>query len=303
VQQSASEDLSSQPVTTKLPTALNQSMYSYEPSSYDVGSPRIYTSGRTADYLNEEYAEPKEERQNVHYVNSHKYPLPVNIISPSLKDSYQPTSSEDPYKLKDVFQSSRFENSYELDQSYQPVTLENSHKLVESYDPLILTNSQTSREPHQHTTVENPYKLVKERYQISPPEDEDDEQEGPKSKNPYSFDSFKSKIPPNEDSIPYIQKAAASSHNHQQATGRERNPYTYFYVGRKLWYVPLFFSVYFMFYVLALVVKSISRHKIVFPVTDWSKNRKRDLNHGQERLDDVTHQVTTAVETAERSYM
>ncbi|KAJ9578793.1 hypothetical protein L9F63_005001, partial [Diploptera punctata] len=34
----------------------------------------------------------------------------------------------------------------------------------------------------------------------------------------------------------------------------------------KLWYTPLFFSVWFMFYVLALIIKAISRHKkILFP--------------------------------------
>ncbi|KDR24397.1 hypothetical protein L798_04350 [Zootermopsis nevadensis] len=302
VEQSASDDPSSQPDTTKLPSALNQPVYSYEPSSYDAGSQRLYSSGQTEEYPNEEYVDPKEEKQNVYYVNSQQYPLPVNKIFPPLKDFYQSTS-EDPYELKDSFQSSRSENFYELGQSYQPVTAADFHELGEYYNHSIVEISQTPREPHQHTTIENPYKLFKERYQIFPSEDEDDKQGGSKLNDPYSYDSFKSKIPPNEGSGPYIQKAASSSHKHQHATGREKNPYTYFYVGRKLWYVPLFFSVYFMFYVLALVVKSISRHKIVFPVTQWSKNKKRDLNAGQERLGNITHQITTALETTERLYM
>lgn len=286
VQQSASDELSSQPDTKELPSALNQPVSSYQSNSYGVASPRLYTSDRPAAHPNQEDAETN--------VNSHKYPLPANKSFPLLKDSYQTTTSEDPHKLKEFFQSSKYENSYELQKSYQPIRLENSQKLMESYDPSILKNSQTPTEPHQHATVENPYKLVKERNQISPSEDEDDEREGSKSKNVYSYDSFKSKVSPNEQASP--------PRMYQQATGRQTNLYTYFYVGRKLWYVPLFFSVYFMFYVLALVVKSISRHKIVFPVFHGSRKGKRDLNLGQTRLDDMTHQVTTALETTERLY-
>ena len=86
------------------------------------------------------------------------------------------------------------------------------------------------------------------------------------------------------------------------ATGREKNPYTYFYVGRKLWYIPLFFNVYFMCYVFALVVRSIARHKIVFP-SSRSMSNKRDLNSEQTELEDITQQVTTALEKTDRLYM
>lgn len=41
--------------------------------------------------------------------------------------------------------------------------------------------------------------------------------------------------------------------------------YTYYYLGPKLWYVPLFFSIYFVIYVGALIIKAISKHKILFP--------------------------------------
>ena len=39
--------------------------------------------------------------------------------------------------------------------------------------------------------------------------------------------------------------------------------YSYFYIGRKLWYIPLYFTVWFTFYVLWLILKSISRHKVM----------------------------------------
>ncbi|XP_017757420.1 PREDICTED: uncharacterized protein LOC108548806 [Eufriesea mexicana] len=45
----------------------------------------------------------------------------------------------------------------------------------------------------------------------------------------------------------------------------DKRPYSYYYIGKKLWYVPLYFSIYFIIYIAALVLKSIARHKITFP--------------------------------------
>ena len=44
-----------------------------------------------------------------------------------------------------------------------------------------------------------------------------------------------------------------------------KRPYSYYYIGRKLWYVPLYFSIYFVIYIGALILKSVARHKINFP--------------------------------------
>ncbi|KAI5711637.1 hypothetical protein M8J75_001964 [Diaphorina citri] len=41
--------------------------------------------------------------------------------------------------------------------------------------------------------------------------------------------------------------------------------FTYFFLGRKLWYIPLYFSIYFVIYVGYLVLKAIARHKLKFP--------------------------------------
>ncbi|XP_050313677.1 uncharacterized protein LOC126748467 [Anthonomus grandis grandis] len=38
--------------------------------------------------------------------------------------------------------------------------------------------------------------------------------------------------------------------------------YSYYYLGRKLWYIPLYFSIYFIIYVTVLILKSIARHKV-----------------------------------------
>jgi hypothetical protein len=236
-----------------------------------------------------------DEEKNIQYANSHKYPPPVNKTPPLLNDAYQPTTTDEPYKLNDSFQPTKLENSYEPNRLYQFKL----PKSPESYPPATLDNPHGLTEPYQPTTSENPYKLSKEQYQTSAPQDGDDTQEDSDSKYSYNYGSFEREVPPNDGSLPYSHSTVSPPHKHQIATGREKNPYTYFYVGRKLWYIPLFFSVYFMFYVLALVVRSISRHKIVFPVTK-TKYEKRELNSG---LEDITYQVTTALDTTERLYL
>ncbi|KAJ9578792.1 hypothetical protein L9F63_005000, partial [Diploptera punctata] len=55
---------------------------------------------------------------------------------------------------------------------------------------------------------------------------------------------------------------------------RNKNPYSYYYIGRKLWYIPLYFSVYFIVYVTALLLKAIARHKIIYPVIHWEKDKR-----------------------------
>jgi hypothetical protein len=85
---------------------------------------------------------------------------------------------------------------------------------------------------------------------------------------------------------------------------RNKRPYTYYYIGRKLWYIPLYFSVYFIVYVTSLLVKSIARHKIRYPQTYWdgygSRALGNDLNKRQLEL--ATEQITKALETNENRY-
>jgi hypothetical protein len=281
-QESAYDEVSKHSDTTKIPPTINQHRCSHEPSSYTAESPHLFGNGRTAKYTDEGYTELVDEEQNIQYLNSHKYPPPVGRTSHLLKDAYQPTILDESYKLNDSLQPTKLETSNEPNRLYES-ELQNSHKLPEAY-PRALT------EPYQPTPSEDPYKLSKELHETSAPQDEEDF---------YNYDSYEKKVAPNGGSAPHGHSAVSPPQKHQIATGREKNPYTYFYVGRKLWYIPLFFSVYFMLYVLALVVRSISRHKIVFPVTK-TKYEKRELNSG---LKDITYQVTTALETTERLYL
>ncbi|CAB0038378.1 unnamed protein product [Trichogramma brassicae] len=75
----------------------------------------------------------------------------------------------------------------------------------------------------------------------------------------------------------------------------KRPAYSYYYIGRKLWYVPLYFSIYFIIYIAALVLKSVARHKIQFPANlaaaaaaDNARSTKVEGSDGPGWLDYVT---------------
>ncbi|GAB0098563.1 hypothetical protein DMENIID0001_143080 [Sergentomyia squamirostris] len=51
--------------------------------------------------------------------------------------------------------------------------------------------------------------------------------------------------------------------------------YSYYYISRKLYYIPLFFVTYWAFYVFWLIVQSILRHKVEEPLHWDPKTRKR----------------------------
>ncbi|CAH2008574.1 unnamed protein product [Acanthoscelides obtectus] len=78
--------------------------------------------------------------------------------------------------------------------------------------------------------------------------------------------------------------------------------YSYYYLGRKLWYVPLYFSIYFMFYVTALILKAITRHKIQLK-HDHSLGKGRSarmFSQQMRRVDQVHQDVSRALERAHR---
>ncbi|CAK1602169.1 unnamed protein product [Parnassius mnemosyne] len=90
------------------------------------------------------------------------------------------------------------------------------------------------------------------------------------------------------------------------------NRFSYYYLGKKLYYLPLYFSVYFIVYVGSLIIKAVLRHKIVYP-NSWKPNdttasffSKRSIDTwdlSNERLHEVTGKVTHAIATAAKMYM
>ena len=60
-------------------------------------------------------------------------------------------------------------------------------------------------------------------------------------------------------------------HHHEETTTTTTEPppeeprvkkYSYYYLGRKLWYIPLYFTLWFCLYVVFLIIRSIGRHKV-----------------------------------------
>ncbi|CAD1470058.1 unnamed protein product, partial [Heterotrigona itama] len=92
-----------------------------------------------------------------------------------------------------------------------------------------------------------------------PPFDDDDDNDG-HSYGHHHHDFHHEVI---YDHIPeHHEHIEAAEMNDQRL---DKRPYSYYYIGRKLWYIPLYFSIYFIIYIAALVLKSIARHKITFP--------------------------------------
>ena len=295
----AVHETTDQPDTTEFTSTLKQPRHSYEPSPYDVEFPRFLARGQTPVHLIEDYTEFKGEGQNGDYIHSENHSHSVGMFSPFVKDSYQYTTLQEPQKMKDSFQPTITRNFYNFNLSFSTTTLANPYKQVERHLPTISESPYTLRESFQPTALDNLYSLPEENYQNRQPGNKTDPQDDSRSKHFYSYSSLESKISPEEDSTPQIQNTVSSAHKHQVATGRENNPFTYFYVERKLWYVPLFFGAYFTVYLFSLVVRSIARHKIIFPSIDsWSHE-----NSEQTEIEDITQQVTTALETRDRLYL
>ncbi|XP_026288842.1 uncharacterized protein LOC113213849 [Frankliniella occidentalis] len=74
-----------------------------------------------------------------------------------------------------------------------------------------------------------------------------------------------------------------------------------FLIGRRLWYVPLWFSVYLILYILALTVKSVARHRIKYP-TLVAEDAFLKRRNGYVKPDSLTRRVTNAITNAERRY-
>lgn len=104
-------------------------------------------------------------------------------------------------------------------------------------------------------------------------------------------------------------------HHHPTTTTTTETPrvnrYSYYYLGKKLYYLPLYFSVYFIVYVGALIIKAVLRHKIVYP-NSWRPNdqtagffSKRSIGSydlTNENLHEITGKVTHAIAVAGEKY-
>lgn len=88
-------------------------------------------------------------------------------------------------------------------------------------------------------------------------------------------------------------------------TPMEKKPLSgYYYLGRKLWLVPVYGTGILLVQMLYLLLKAIARHKVATPFHFYTKLRSRNLeSQQQQELDTSTEHVTEALETAEYRYM
>uniref|UniRef100_A0A182VU15 Uncharacterized protein n=1 Tax=Anopheles minimus TaxID=112268 RepID=A0A182VU15_9DIPT len=77
-------------------------------------------------------------------------------------------------------------------------------------------------------------------------------------------------------------------------TPRLKN-YSYYYLSRTLWYVPLYFTLYFTCYVAILIIRSIARHKVNLP-NQWVGNG-RSFSSIRDLSDKETQQKATMLAT------
>lgn len=84
----------------------------------------------------------------------------------------------------------------------------------------------------------------------------------------------------------------------------KKPPSRYYYLGRKLWLVPVYGTGILLVQMLYLLLKAIARHKVVTPFNFFTKLGSRNLeSQRQQELDSSTEHVTEALETAEYRYM
>lgn len=84
----------------------------------------------------------------------------------------------------------------------------------------------------------------------------------------------------------------------------DKRPYSYYFIGKKLWYIPLYFSIYFIIYIAALVLKSIARHKINFPAQlaeAVTHHRKRELSEEWQFAEKILEGMERFAETSGNS--
>lgn len=74
--------------------------------------------------------------------------------------------------------------------------------------------------------------------------------------------------------------------------------YSYYYLGRKLFYIPLYFSVYFIVYVTVLILKSIARHKVQFVQHFDNTRNSRNIDTNK-----IENDVNRSIYNSSQKYM
>ncbi|KAG5677583.1 hypothetical protein PVAND_007332 [Polypedilum vanderplanki] len=80
--------------------------------------------------------------------------------------------------------------------------------------------------------------------------------------------------------------------------------YSYYYLGRKLWYIPLYFTFWFCLYVAALIIRSIGRHKVDLP-NHYVSRSLHDMSNRElvEKINKMTAFTMAQIEDFKDKYL
>nr|XP_033331621.1 adhesive plaque matrix protein [Megalopta genalis] len=230
------------------------------------------------DFLNDKPAIPKPSgylgdkpapRPAADYLADKPVSMPLSVadysdyeISDKPADSYKPDS----YKPDSYKPDSHKPDSYKPD-SYKP----DSYK-PDSYKPDSYKPDSYKPDPFgSHDDPDYPDFPAGSSYPSDPPP-KPIEYSAPLDHPPYDGHSYDHDHDHDHDFHHELIYDHIPEYHHEHTEKPEMNdqrldkrPYSYYFIGKKLWYVPLYFSIYFIIYIAALVLKSIARHKIAFP--------------------------------------
>lgn len=79
---------------------------------------------------------------------------------------------------------------------------------------------------------------------------------------PYTRSSFN--FTRNTTKLHNFQQSKSTQNPLAKLTNSEArgSTYSYYYISRRIWYIPLWFLIYFCFYIMGLIIRSIILHKV-----------------------------------------
>ncbi|XP_022915395.2 uncharacterized protein [Onthophagus taurus] len=309
-------DLDSNPIYNSGPPSPGNSPSIYD-SPYDSYNPSKPTNSDDSDSQKppgnlyespyDSYNPKPDDKPETQYLPANNPPPPPSMPPSPTKNEYPgypyaPQELDHPPKDSDMYHPPQ--KPMEVD-SYMPQDEKPSHDF----------SGYSDQGPQIVATVKPPESVHGHYQEYSPPSTSFDHHHEHIVDSPPTSYNYPAKIPEYVDHDPkghHFQYHDHDYHDHHvyhEVTTTTEMPeervnkghYSYYYLGRKLWYIPLYFSAYFILYITVLILKSIARHKVNFihDLHDLGKGRSgRDM-----KIDEITHNVTNAINNATQKYM
>ncbi|CAO1368795.1 unnamed protein product [Diamesa hyperborea] len=258
---------------------------------------------------------PPEMRNPNNPISSYLPPLSGN------KEAYLPPKKYSPPKDLFYFPPN-------IDSQYLPPEMRTPQNHISSYlpPPSEHDHHHDHEHDHHHDHDHHDHDHHHEHYgpppsdpPSGPPADEHDHHHHHHHHDAPPADAGPPSMPPSgpPDMMPTGPPADEHHHHHHDdvpPTGYTPEPeeprvkkYSYYYLGRKLWYIPLYFTLWFCLYVAALIFRSIGRHKVDLPnhYTARGARSLHDLSHKEtvEKIDKITQFTMAQIEDFKEKYL